>query len=290
MTVRKNTFKAKSEYVKSNAGSIELIILGSSHNWRAINPKFLNRMVAPLAHGESAINIDHLLFNRFTPAFPKLKAVIFELGYHNLEDYRDSSWNKNHLFNIYYGVNNYGTNPPFHELLLVTANPMQYFKHLIVPKRRQALGTFNRFGFINSTPSSIFKSANYNIDSANKNVMEYLDGKHINESKEFYARNVAHMNEMVNYCHEHNIVVIFLSSPKHSSYNEKMLAGKLERRNAYLDSCSNHENIHILNYEKKYENSSSLFLNPDHLNPDGAELFSKELNRQIENILSSTAQ
>jgi len=125
VSVRNNTFSAKVECLKK-PDDIEVLILGSSQNWRAINPEYLDFNVAPLANGGSAFNLDHLLFKKYFPKFTNLKAVIFEMSYHTLEDTRNEQWEKNNLFYLYYGINNYEKKPPLKEYFLITSNTNEY--------------------------------------------------------------------------------------------------------------------------------------------------------------------
>lgn len=290
LSVRNNTFKAKANYIHQNKDSIEVMILGSSQNWRAINPKYLSNKIAPLAHGGSAINLDFLLFDKYIELLPNLKVVIFELGYHNLEDYRDSNWSKNHLFYIYYGINNYDAKPFLNENFLLTANFKEYLKRFITPVKNQPFGQFNEYGFITESPISMFERVNYDSLRIENKVKAYLKNRHKNISKKRFLMNTKKLRERVNRCLKNDIVVVFLSPPKHYTYNDEMLPDKLKRRDEFLQSYYSHKNVYIWNFERTYEYQPRMFGDPDHLNPKGAEIFSIKIDSVLSSLINTNAQ
>lgn len=289
-SVRNNTFKAKAEYIHENIEGIEAMILGSSQNWRAVNPEFLNINVAPLAHGGSAINIDFLLFEKFVELLPNLKVVIFELGYHNLEDSRDSDWSKNHLLHIYYGINNYDTHPPLKDNFLLTANIKQYTKRFITSEESQEFGRYNKYGFITDSPYWLFESLEYDSLRIEKGVEKYLKSRHKKTSKQKYLEHTEKLQKVVEQCLKNNISVVFLSPPKHYTYNKNMVDGKLLRRDEFVQSYNKHKNVHFWNFEKIYEYQSEMFGNPDHLNARGAKFFSDKIDSLLRDLINTNAQ
>lgn len=287
ISVRNNTFKAKSEHLYKHQDSIELMVLGSSQNWRAINPEFLSQKTAQLAHPSSATNIDYLLFEKFFSQLPNLKCVIFELSYQSLESICTNTWPNNHLLLHYYGINNYGRKPPLTEHFLISANPKEYLKRYFTKQTKQKFGSYNEFGFIYAYPQSRFKEHNFDKEEIKESSMtEYLKGRHQSESIENLNRNRRYLDSAISRCLENNVKVILLSPPKYYLYNEYMNQDKLKRRNQFLDTYRKVPNVYIMNYELEYESEVEMFLNEDHLNPLGAELFTKELNYRISQIES----
>lgn len=285
ISVRKNTFHAKSKYLEEHRDSIEILFLGSSHNWRAINPEFINYKTAPLAHGGSAINIDFLLLDKYIDVLPKLKVVIFELGYHNLEDYRDKDWSKNHIFNIYYDINNYDGQVPLNQNFLILSNFIEYFKRFLSPAKLEKFGQYNEYGFIYQSPSYMFESLDYDSILIHRKSDIYLEGRHTEESIENFKLNTKVLKKEIERCLSKNIKVVLLSPPKHYTYNDKMIASKLDRRDQFLDQYIDKQDVNIWNYEKTYQYQTKMFDNPDHLTPDGAASYTKKLDSLIQELL-----
>lgn len=276
-----NTFYAKNKYIEKNKDSIEVLLLGSSQTWRAINPKYLKVSTAPLSHGGSAFNIDYLLFKKFVKALPKLQVVILEVSYHSFEDYRDESWNKNHLFYKYYGINNYKDFIPFSERFLVTANPKGYINRMISSTGNAELGEYNEYGYI-TTANTTINETGYSSNA--------LKSRHILENLKHYKRNKVLLNEIVGICSEKGIDIVLFSPPKHKGYNQYNSKGKLKRRDQIFEQLDSNQKIHNWNYEKKYENADSLFYNEDHLNIKGSKIMSIELDFKLRNLLKIKAR
>ncbi|QNJ96720.1 hypothetical protein [Constantimarinum furrinae] len=288
ISLRENTFSAKRNYIDSNADSIEVLILGSSQNFRAINPEFLTMRSAPLAHGESAINIDFKLFDRYFESFPELHTVILEVSYHTLDDFRGYKWNKNHLFHIYYNLNNYKDKPPFKDHFLLTSNFKEYskkfFKSILNPEMQE----YNRFGYpYKWLNKSRFANLNYNDSLIKKSShTAYLNGRHFDEHIAYFDLNSERLDSLITVCNKRNIDVVLLSPPKYYLYNQAMNKRKLERRNSIFKKYMSHKRVHIWNFETKYEYETELFGNEDHMNSKGAEIFTKEINVLLEELES----
>lgn len=295
LNLRNNTFKAKAKYIEENREEIEVMVLGSSQNWRAINPAYISSKIAPLAHGGSAINIDFLLFEKYVHLLPKLKVVIFEAGYHNLETRtKNSKWPKNHLFKIYYGIDNYKGNPPLKDYFLLSANFKEYFKKFITPLKTQKFGKFNQYGFITEYPTSEFHFESVEYDSLKvKNIAAKYIKKNRQlkfDKKEIYNRNTNKFKEIITQCLDNDISVVLLSPPKHYTYNNLMKDDVLKRRDDFLQIYKNMGNVYFWNFEKSYEYQSELFLNPDHCNPEGAKIFSTTIDSLLSDLINTNAQ
>jgi hypothetical protein len=288
-SVRDNTFKAKRDYIEANSDEIEVMILGSSQSFRAINPEFLSMKTAPLAHGGSAINMDFKLFDKYYRSFPKLKVVMVEISYHTLDESRNHNWNKNHLFSIYYDVNNYKHRPPLRDHLLLTANFHEYLKKFYKETFTSEAQEFNEFGYpFKWMEGSRFSDLQYNDSLILKTSRtEYLNGRHWDEHLSKFKTNTQKLDELIATCSNNGIEVVLLSPPKFYLYNEYMNEKKLKRRDSIFAKYRDHKNVHIWNFEAAYENETKLFGNEDHMNPEGAALFTKELNRLLEPLIDS---
>lgn len=276
---KNNTFYAKNKYIAQHSDSIEVLILGSSQTWRSINPEFLSLPIAPLAHGGSSFNIDYLLFKKFISELPNLKVVILETSYHSFEEYRNKSWNKNHLLYIFYGINNYQDKVPLKERFLVTANPKQYIKRLWTSSIFPEFGEFNKYGFITSANSS-FEETRY--------ASSFLKNRHSKENLNYYKKNVRFLKEIAVICQEKDIDVVLFSPPKYYTYNENNGLKKLERRNFILNDYINKQGFHIWNFEKMYQYDKNMFINEDHLNVSGAKILTVELDFKLKRIIQTS--
>lgn len=273
-----NTFYAKAKYIEKNQKSIEVLVLGSSQTWRAINPEYMNVQCAPLAHGGSAFNIDYLLFKEFIDKLPKLKVVVLETSYHTFDDYRDEDWSKNHLLWIFYGINNYGKHIPKSDYFLFTANPKAYLKRIWASSKFPEFGQFNKYGYITSSLKTI-ETGHY--DSL------FLKSRHSYENLNNYKKNEVLLEEIINTCEEKKLDVVFFSPPKYYTYNENNNINKLKRRDSLLNSYQSREFIHYWNYEREYEKDTKVFYNEDHLNFNGAKKITIEIDKKLNQLINA---
>lgn len=289
---RRNSFAAKADYLRSHAHEIEVLLLGSSHTWRAVNPQFLNFFVAPFAHGGSAFNIDFLLFQKFRPSLGRLQAVVLEVSVHTLEEWRPDDWNKNHLFLVHYGLNNYGENtPPLRDRTLITADPRQHLKRLTGNLLGTGIGTTNEWGFATSPPESRFSNLDYDADLISKTSNdEWLQGRHEHEDLGAYDRNTRLLSRIVAACQRAQIKLILLSPPKYYLYNDHMPRGKRQRRQRALQSLVDDKTVLFWDDEEWQARRTEFFLNEDHLNPDGATAYTQELNGRLTQLLGSDSE
>jgi len=284
VSVRNNTFRAKVECLK-NPEEIEVLILGSSQNWRAINPEYLDFKVAPLAHGVSSLDIDYLLFKKNFPLFKNLKAVIFEMSYHTLEDTRNAQWEKNNLFYIFYGINNYEKKPPLKDYLLITSNTNEYIE-LFLSKRNKNFNDFNDWGFLNTVENSSFENLNYDSTEIANNSYKYLQHRHTKENIKNFIDNKEKLLEMIAECKKHNVKVILLSPPKYYLYNQNNNITKLTRRNELIQEVTKDTVVKFWNYETFFQYDYYVFANEDHINIYGAFIFTNLLNVKLKKIIN----
>lgn len=271
-----NTFYSKKTYIEKNRNSIEVLILGSSHTWRAINPEFLTAKCAPLAHGGSAFNIDYLLFKKFVNELPNLKVVILETSYHTFEDYRGKKWNKNHLFFVYYGINNYESTVPLSDYFLITSNFDAYVRRMWKTWKSAEFGQYNEYGFITNSKGTLERG---HYDST------VLKLRHSKESPNNFKRNRILLEKIISTCEEKDLDIIFFSPPKYYTYNENNNINKLRRRNSLFNTYKKMDIVHIWNFEKIYENDTKVFSNEDHLNIYGAEKMTKLIDKRLNQIV-----
>lgn len=272
-----NTYKAKADYIKKNKGQIELAIFGSSQSWHAINPEYLTVKTAPLAHGGGALNIDYLVYEHFKDQLSNLKVVVFEVSYQSFEREWGSDWANNHLFWMYYGVNNYQGSVPLSDRLLITANPSAYAKKFIQWVRHPGMAQYNQFGYMSRTGSL----ERFHYDTTRMYSTPSLKRRHHETNLTAYQTNTELLDRMIQDCLKRKIKVILLSPPKFYLYNRHMKPEKLKRRNAILDRYRNTENVYTMNYERTFEFRSEWFNDPDHLNNEGSKQFSKIFNEQV---------
>jgi len=268
----------KSDYFYSEKEEIEVLALGSSQLDGAINPKFFDSNTLNLASATQHHNLDFKILKGISPRLPALKFVILELSYSHLEHPHNSKvfW-KNSIYLKYFGINTFERNTYFKDKLLYLARPDFYSKQLVnhyFKKKDEAI--LNKFGFDERVSKGLFYNLNYNDSIIATKKMEIYTLADI----KLFKHNAEYLFEMLNYAVENELKVIICITPLYKTYLKGRNPDILRRRDSILKLLSaKYENVLIFNKENDTLNyTTSDFSNQNHLNPNGAENFSKELN------------
>ena len=92
------------------------------------------------------------------------------------------------------------------------------------------------------------------------------------------------VSKAIESCQKKKIKVILLSPPNYYLYNNQMNENILTRRNSFFDKFRNEPSVFIFNFERLYEDQTSYFLNEDHLNQEGPEVFTKFINQELKRL------
>ena len=186
-----------------------------------------------------------------------------------------------HLY--YYNVNAFNRPTYFKDELLFLSNPdfySQLLKKYYVDKEKY---TYNRWGFQTDTLKSRFKSFNYDkesLESSYKN--NYPEVK-----KEYLAETSDWLHKVLEICARRNIEVIITLTPVYSDYYANQIKkGVITRRDSILRRVLiKYPSTRIFDEERNTDFTVYDFLNENHLNPRGAEKFTKKLNFFINDSL-----
>ncbi|GGZ21008.1 hypothetical protein GCM10007049_12050 [Echinicola pacifica] len=281
--LRENYYKAKKQYLESNKDQVEALILGPSYTWRAIDPLGMDITTASLAHEASAVNTNMMLFSKFAPQLPELKYVFFDLSLGYLENDNNQKWESNHLFNIYYDIQNYESDLKNNWLL--TANFKFYtklfFSYMMDEKN---IERYNDAGFIFKLSAlyDLFGNADYDIEKLEKSGKLYERLIYQNTvSDERNTKNQEILQQLIGYCKDRGIQVIFLSPPKYYLNNDMASDEVIDRREKFVSKFVDNKDVFFWNYEHTLEDNPRYFLDNTHLNPDGAALFTEIINKEL---------
>ncbi|RMA59007.1 hypothetical protein [Ulvibacter antarcticus] len=271
-----------SDYFKNHHDEIEILALGPSQTNSAINPKYLSNPAISLASTAQHHGLDFNILKQTRDRLPNLKYVILELSYSHLElpHNSDNFW-KNAVYLKYYNVNAFGRNTYFKDKLIYLSNPDIYSKKLI---DHYFIGikepNYNKYGFNESDFEGSFKSLDYNETSISK-----IHNFRINTTTDIdlFTKNTQFLFEMLDYCKSEKLNVVVCTMPLYKTYLKKRNPDILRRRDSILQIISvKYDNLRLFNKETDTVNfSASDFINQNHLNPKGAEKFSKALNLLI---------
>lgn len=265
-----------------NKHELEGVILGPSHTWRSIHPKYIDYKVASLALSGSSPNVDYLIYEyakeQVQPSF-----YIFDLSQMYLAKQNDDDWIKAKKLPYYYPNIKTGA---LTDLFIIRV-PLRNYLFLDYKKPK-----YDRWGFNSEIRAEldIFKQLNYQ-DSLilNHPSTQGVLKKQLEEA----INNKTHLNavlykKIISECIEKGVKVVFLSPPKYHLYNENIEERYAIERQEFLDQVVDDEHVFFLNYENFNEHNPKFFFDFNHLNIDGTEAFSKELNKSLRKILEES--
>lgn len=283
-----SSFQVKAKYFQQNINEINAIVLGSSHNQDAINPEIIkNAKVANIAFGGQTLKIDEALLNAYIEKIPNLKSVFLELSYHNLEHEYDSKYFRNNLYLRFYNLNLFDRNIKFKDHSIFLSNPSLYISYLNPMKKTLNLNEYGYAKTLSNTENErLFENMKYDEVEILKDSTSRFVTHHKYENIEAFEVNKLIFERMIQKCVSNKIKPVILMPPVYKSYFKNYIKEKNNRRFKFLnDLIRKYPEIIVLDYEQVENFEVKDFKNVDHLNPKGAEKFSKLLNERIEKDL-----
>ena len=270
-----------SEYLSSEGKNIKILTTGSSQMKCAVNPGFLDQQAINFGSPSQHHNTDYNIITQTKNRLKKVELVVLELSYSHLELPHNSKffW-KNNIYLKYYNVNNFERKTYFKDKLLCLSRPDLYVKEIINYYIYNDIAEFNRFGFEDNQFAGVFEKSNYEEDKIPTESTEI----NTYENSYLFEKNTAFLYKMLNYLAEKELNVVITTLPMHRYYLRDRNPNILRRRDSILALVlKNYNNVRAFRKEEDTINfKTSDFINHNHLNPRGAEKFTKELNSFIE--------
>lgn len=273
-----NSFISKANYFKNNSNSIEVLVLGTSHNQNGVNPKYFTSKTCNLAYASQNIQLDSAVFFSAVKKLKNLKKVVFEMDYHRMEIDSDDKMYRLPWYYIYYGIEVYPLKA-INKYSLYASNTA-FFNNVIIDdiKNSGKAKEINEFGFVEKNYSNEFEKLQYDSIKINARATQRLKNRHRELSVEAFRKNQKRIEAIIDYCKKNNIELYFFSSPLYHTYLDSKIPEKEKRFKAYIKELISKYNIHYYNFENSKKFTISDFSNEDHLNAIGAEKYSKTID------------
>ena len=272
-----NSFKTKTEYLKTNANTVKTIVLGSSHTYYGVSPKFLESRTFNASNISQSPNIDLAILKTYENAFDSLSTVVIRLSYDTLfEQLKDSpaDWR-------------------LKDYKLYTDIQLDYnFTHnseILAVGTRQVLKVLKDY-YIKNKPILNCDSLGWGNDLSLRPIVNLekvglsVAKRHTIKSWNLLEHNVKMFQEINAWCLSRNIRVILVTPPAYKSYSENLNINQLNEMIAvgkYLEK--KYSNCTYYNFMSHSDFVNTDFYDPDHLNAKGAKKFSLIINSIIEN-------
>lgn len=272
-----NSYKVKSQYLNANVNSIETLILGSSHTFYGLDPKFFTSKTFNASNVSQSPDVDFAILKSYEDMLDNLSTVVIRLSYDTLfEQLKDSpeDWRLKDYrlytdidFNYKLKHNSEILSTGTHQVLKILKAYYYDGKPLL---NSDSLGWGNN---LSNRPKPDLNKAGL---SAAK--------RHTAKSWDLLQDNIDKYRAIIEWCSNRNAQVIIVTLPAYKSYrnnlNKEQLNKMLQVGNL-LDS--EFKNCSYFNFMDEESFIAEDFYDADHLSANGAQKFSLIINSLIEN-------
>ncbi len=273
-----NSISVSGEQLEEDNSSIKFLVLGSSQNKRAINPEFLTSNTLTVAGTRQGHKTDFYLLKDLHKHLPNLKRVFVGVTARHFESPPNGKnfWKyRSHL--VYYNVNAFERPVYFKDKFIFLGNPNFYSDQLEDYYIKNKKLTYNKFGFQLTGLNDRFAKFHHNEEEILKT---FNSGNYPSLNRNFLDLSSKWFHKILEYCQENNIQVSLTKTPTFKNYNPLLDRDVLKRRDSIVDAAlTTYPNIGLFDEEENTLYKANHFINENHLNPKGAELFTKRLEQ-----------
>ena len=271
-------YRQKRDQLITNADSIEVLVLGSSHAMDGADPRQFTLYTHNLAFGSQSIHFDRKLVEKYLHDLPKLKYVLIALDYNSL--YFDHDEERDFFYKYYYDIS-YKNRKFYKETFLQSVfvytpglTLSMIINSLKGDKRDELIKGWINNSVRNDKVVSSVERNEIRAKSFNSTVRTWEGGDSV----------VNDLEELINLLLSKNITPILITYPVYSLMNNFLDVSTLERNRNVGNELSQRYQIPYLNYNDDDSFTIEYFFNCDHLNKEGAAKLSKKINEVIMNM------
>lgn len=265
----KNPFSIKKNILKSNILKTETLILGNSHLYYGLNPRYFSSNVINLASRGRKIETDYFFLEENIKKIKNLNNVIIPVSFYTLYGTKLSESEKR-LFYNYFNIDKY--NQGFFKNLLLNESILETFKDFTYWKLRY--GDIDSLGFRIRKNTYIQDAIGMENLKKTYNKIDTLNTRNIN-------RNISFLNKIDSLTHHNNVKLTIIFPPYHQDFYQDFFK-KIIDKEIQLVKKTLGDNVIIINATRFFEKENTFFEDSNHLNQKGAIFFSKK----VDSILS----
>ena len=252
---------------------IEILCLGSSHTFYAINPVYFSKKGYNSAYISQTYDYDQKILEKYIGRMPALQYVILPVSYFSffekLADNKDAGRRK------------------FYSLTMQVDQPDIFEDYMIFSADRQELVPY----WLGKNQSYQINEAGFGTAFSFENRNRNIEKTGVNRAKMYTMPNPDLRKEemkdilenMIRLCESRNIRVVLTITPTHQSYRKNLNQHQLNLMYSLLNSVrQHHKNILVYDAFSDPDFITDDFFDADHLNDVGAKKFTEKLNLFLE--------
>jgi hypothetical protein len=274
------TPKVKSEFYKKYQDDIEVLVLGASQNRDAINPEFLSQKTLNLAYPDQDYHVSFKLLEQVGPTLPSLKTVIVPISYGHFETApnQKETW-KNSMYRHYFGTTVSDKFTYFKDNFLYISFPNYYSIKITDHRNGKNRVDLNEYGYNKDVTTSPFYIKKYDSLTIAKSPLHITP---LQENPAFVPENAEKLEAILAFCAKQNYKVLLIETPTTSRFKQQRIPQVLQRKDSILSVVKTVYNLRYINTDANSDYAIKDHRDDNHLSPQGAEKFTKRLNKIIE--------
>ena len=272
-----NEYSIKREFLDKNASEINILILGSSHAYRGINPEYFSNYTFNAAMFSQSLDYDLRILENYNNEFDNLNTLIIPISYPTLYTNLEmgiENWRAKN-YNIYYDFSNDWKFTYSTEILNSTLKKnLSRIKDQYFFKRNHIeMGPLGWEGIARRATKLELEETG--IEAATRHTID---------TSEAFNDNINYLKKITNLASERNWQIILVIPPAYKTYRDNLSQVQLSRT-IYLCKNLSVENSHVkfLNLIDSPLFNEADFYDADHLNSWGAKKFSILIDQMIKN-------
>jgi hypothetical protein len=274
-----NSYTFKKRNFEKVVDSIELLILGDSHSYYGVDPKYISLRSFNLANASQSFFYDKEITLKYLPRLNKLKLIMIPVNYFSFyfrmmdmsENWRDFAYEK------FWGIRYPG----------ISWWDSRNYSYLMMYSPEKTF-SFLKKGFKVELTDGIAPNGHFMKDTTgNLKVLNNAVGKMIQKTHQgminfaLEKENVGHLSELLDSLQKKNIKVILFTTPVASTYSKFCDPAILSRNKTIIDKMVAKYKLPYKNYFSDSRFSVGDFGDNDHLNFVGAKKFTMILDEEL---------
>ncbi|HYG52247.1 MAG TPA: hypothetical protein VD905_15155 [Flavobacteriales bacterium] len=268
-----NDYSLKKEFISTHPEKIDVLVLGSSHALRGVNPSHFDLKCFNASYVSQTLDMDWCILDKFGPQLIKARYIVLSVSYFTfftrLKSSEESWRAKN--YTIYYGISD-GFNIKNSSEVLSSPTNVSIDKFADYYIRKKSIVTCDSLGFAPRKNRTTKNFARLGLKTAKRHT----------KSGELFFENLRYLEHIVQFCRRTGKQLVLFMPPGHISYRKHLKKSQLKKTIFTADSLTAvHKHVRFLNYLASPVFDDGDFYDPDHLNNAGALKLSNLLNKEL---------
>lgn len=274
-----NDYSYKNEWLTTNAASIRVLCLGSSHSFYGIEPSLFSCKAFNASHVSQTLKYDHFIFSKFIDQMDSLKVLVLPISYFSLYDFGPENdiedWRVKY-YSIYYGCKFHKFEPKYRLETYYGLHLKRVFYSMLGKVDHRTCNELGR----GTTYKLECRSEDWQksgIIAAKRHTLD-IDTVVLEKNKKI-------VESMINKCGQKKVFIVILTTPTYHTYRENLNREQLK----LMEDCCNsfvvqYDNVCYLNLLADERFCEEDFYDADHLNEFGAAKLTKILQQTIDSL------